>query len=114
MKTLTYLAAPYSGTQEQIEARMAKFYEVDAILMQRGHFTVSPLFKHVILPYGNIPGDWSYWKDYSRVMLSKCSEMIIIAMDGWSTSEGVLGEMSICREFGIPFKIFDLETGEIS
>lgn len=111
---ISYLAAPYSGTEEEINSRMEEFYRIDAELMSKGYFTVSPLLKHATLPYGNLPGNWDYWEEYSRALLSRCDEMIIITLSGWSTSNGVLGEMSICRELGIPFRFFDPETREFS
>ena len=111
---ISYLAAPYSGTPEEISKRMEAFYLVDAELMRLGYFTVSPLLKHATLPYADLPGSWEYWKEYSEVLLSRCSEMIIIMIDGWPTSNGVLGEMALCAKYGIPIRYYDPETKEFS
>jgi hypothetical protein len=105
---IVYLAAPYSHTDSSvIESRMKVFYTIDAQLMSKGVFTVSPLLKHQTLPYGNLPGDWAYWGAYSEALLERCDEMIVIELDGWKTSTGVIAEIEFCKTHDIPVTFID-------
>ena len=95
MTQLIYLAAPYSGSKEQIEYRMQEFCKVDALLMKDGYFTVSPLLKHFTLEYADLPGTWDFWSDYSYQLMMQCKAMIIIKLEGWEESAGVAVEIAI-------------------
>jgi hypothetical protein len=107
---LTYLAAPYSHDNAQvIEERIDQLCKVDAILMQRGIFTFSPLLKHFVRKYGNLPGDWEYWKNYCKASLPRCSQMYIVAIPGWQISTGVTEEMKLAELLGIPVFLVGLD-----
>lgn len=104
---LIYLAAPYSGSKEQIEQRIKEFCKVDALLMKDGYFTVSPLLKHFTLEYANLPGTWEYWEEYSTQLMMQCKAMIIIKLDGWQESSGVAGEIRIAERNKVPIIYYD-------
>lgn len=109
-----YLAAPYSNVEDKDEL-MEDLCKVDAYLMSEHRMhTVSPLMKHFILRYANLPGDWEYWQHYSRDLLDRCEKMIVLLFDGWSTSTGVLAEMRYCADNNIPIMYFDPYTMEFS
>ena len=108
---MIYLAAPYSGPKAVVEQRMQQFCQADAMLMKLGHFTVSPLLKHFTLNYADLPGTWEYWKDYSYVLMKQCTKMVIIPLDGWRDSVGVIGEIEMAESLSIP--VFVLERGEL-
>lgn len=111
MTKLVYLAAPYSCDQPLIvEERIKVLCQCDAQLMRSGIFTVSPLLKHFILNYGELPSDWAYWKTYSETLLQQCDSMIVLTMFGWETSTGVQAEIKLCREQGKPVEFIDLAT----
>jgi hypothetical protein len=100
---LIYLAAPYSHPDPKVvEERIAEICRVDAVLMSRGTFTFSPLLKHFVKDYANLPGDWNYWQDYCRVTLPKCSQVYVLALDGWEDSVGVREEMKLAELLKIP------------
>lgn len=100
---LIYLAAPYSHDDPAvIEERIAAVCRVDSVLMQRGSFTFSPLLKHFVRPFGNLPGDWDYWQDFCRVTLPKCSQVYVLALDGWEQSTGVREELKLAELLKIP------------
>jgi precorrin-6x reductase len=64
---------------------------------------VSPLSKHFILPYGDLPGDWEYWENYSVQLLKRCDAVFVITdIQGWEKSTGVQGEITAAKELGIP------------
>lgn len=107
---LIYLAAPYSGTAEEIEQRMEAFCAVDALLMRDGYFTVSPLLKHFTLKYADLPGTWEYWEDYSYQLMMQCKAMIIIKLPGWQESAGVAGEIAIANRLKVQIIYYDPAT----
>ena len=108
---LSYLAAPYSSpSAEATDERMKAFYEADAYLTSMGHFTVSPLLKHPIVKSSVIPGDWAYWETYSKTLLSRCDELLVLQLPGWNTSTGVAGEIAFAKELGIPVFYIDPYT----
>ena len=112
---LSYIAAPYSHKDKNvIEQRMQTLLKADADLTVRlRKITVTPLSKHFILPFDNIPGDWGYWEQYSKHLLNQCKEMIIIGIPGWDTSTGVAGEIEYACKLGIPVYLYNIETKEI-
>ena len=101
--TLNYLAAPYSHPDKAVvEKRMETLCKVDALLMQRGIYTVSPLLKHFIVQHANLPTDWNYWKDYSDALLCAVDQVIVVMMEGWQESVGVTAEIKMATDLGIP------------
>lgn len=109
MNKIFYFAAPYSGSEEEVENRMRQLCIADAVLMKNGIFTMSPLMKHFIINYESLPGDWNYWKNYSEVLLSKADGMIVLKLDGWEQSTGVQAEIEICKKNGISIFFFTFE-----
>jgi hypothetical protein len=109
MNQIFYLAAPYSGSEEEVENRMRQLCIADAVLMKNGIFTMSPLMKHFIINYESLPGDWNYWKNYSEVLLSKADGMIVLKLDGWEQSTGVQAEIEICKKNNILIFFFTYE-----
>lgn len=106
---LVYLAAPYSDKDSDImEHRLAMFCLVDAKLAMTGVHTVSPMFKAILFNYtDNVPKDWEFWKNHGSLLMSKCDKLIVVKLDGWDVSEGVLGEMELAKENGIPIEYLD-------
>src|SRR5690606_31871592 len=99
---ISFLSAPYTGSKEEIENRIKLLCLVDSVLMKNGEFTVSPLYKHFMLKFSDLPGSWEYWKSYSKELLLKCDKMIVLTIPGWETSTGVSGEIKYARENNIP------------
>lgn len=111
--TLSYLAAPYSHPdQSVVNQRMETLCKVDAQLMKRGIFTVSPLLKHFIVHHADLPTDWAYWKNYSDALLCAVDQMIVVMMDGWQESVGVTAEIKMANDLGIPV-VYVNEAGEL-
>ena len=107
---LIYLAAPYSHPDEKVvEQRIAQLCRVDAILMERGQLTFSPLLKHFVRQYGNLPGNWEYWQNFCKATLPKCNQMYIVAIDGWQESTGVKEEKKIAEMLNIPIFLCSTE-----
>lgn len=108
VKVFSYLATAYTHPDKFVVARRIEtFCRVDAKLMKEGLFTVSPLSKHFILEYENLPGDWTYWEHYSIELLSVCKQMIVICMDGWKESIGLKAEIELANELNIEIYYVD-------
>lgn len=101
---LIYLAAPYSDPDPRIVlARMYAFDAVVADLLREGaSFPISPLMNHSILGRHTIPGNWEFWQHYSRRLLARCDELMIIELPGWDQSVGVQGELELAKSLSLP------------
>lgn len=112
-KALVYVACPYRGkTENETEQNFEIFLQVDAHLTREGYFTVSPLLKNLVCMTGDLPQTWDYWKEYSKVLMSRCDYLIVVMLEGWSTSEGINGEIALANELSIPIHYFDLQEIE--
>lgn len=103
---LTYVAAPYSDRDRLIiTARMSAFDKAVADLLATGtRFPVSPLMNHAILGKHKIPGNWEFWQHYSRRLLARCDEIVIVDMPGTEASEGVRGERDLAVSLHLPVR----------
>ena len=109
---LSYLAAPYTDKDKAVvEERMKKICIADSKLMKAGVYTVSPLMKHFILGYADLPGSFEYWRDYSMTLLCTVDQVIVLMLDGWKESEGVQAEIKVATDVGIPI-VYLNEAGE--
>lgn len=106
---LVYLASPYTHNDESVvEKRIEIYCKVDAVLTHNGIFTAPPLLKHFIIQHRKLPSDWEYWKHYSQALLSRCDSMIVLCLNGWLESVGVLEEIRYCDDHKIPVTYIDL------
>lgn len=107
MKTLIYLATPYSDPDPAVrKGRFDIVNRVAADLMRDGLHIFSPIsHAHPIALAGNLPKCWEFWQEYDRAILAACAKMIVLMQDGWKTSVGVTAErklatkMSICIDY---------------
>jgi hypothetical protein len=107
---MIYLAAPYSHPDPAVrKSRIDTFYKYDAILSKQGEFVVSPLNKAETSSRYGLPDDWEFWKNYSYELLSVCSKLVVLKIDGWATSVGVTAEIEYCVRNLIPIQYVDVE-----
>lgn len=106
-KKLTYLCSPYSHEDQFI--RLERFHAVcrcAGILMEKGYFVFSPIsHTHPIAIINGLPTGWDFWEKYDRAILECCKEVLVLDIPGWMESKGVLGEIKIARELGIPVRL---------
>ncbi len=100
---MIYLATPYSHADPAIrEERFLAVNKVAARLMQAGHLVFSPISHgHPIQAAGDLPTDWGYWQRYCEKMLSVCTSLVIVKLDGWKESVGVAAEFELAKKFGL-------------
>lgn len=101
---LIYLASPYSHKDASV--RQHRFEAVclaTGKLMCAGNHVFSPIaHSHPIALATDLPTDFSFWDAYCRVMLSRCTKLVVIKLPGWQESVGVQAEIRMAREMGIP------------
>jgi len=105
---MIYIAVPYSHkNKETVLDRVEKFCRADAIFIASGLITVSPISKHFILDYQNLPGNWIYWQRYSFELLKNCKGIIVLMLEGWEESIGVACEIEYAKNSSIPIYYCD-------
>ena len=109
MKTLIYLATPYSDPDPAIrEQRFRTVNIVAARLMREGYHIFSPIsHTHPIAVAGDLPKGWDFWHEYDRAILSACVRMLVLQQPGWEKSDGVTAEIKLAQEMGLPIEYID-------
>lgn len=112
---LIYLASPYNSSFPFVrERRFQDVCSVAATLMSRGVHLFCPIaHTHPIAQKDNLSPGWKYWQEFDRLMLSHCSALWIVMLDGWKESEGIKGEIQIAKEMGIEIWLVDPTTCDI-
>lgn len=109
MKTLIYLAVPYSHPDPDV--RVARFNAVNRVaakLMNAGWHIYSPIsHTHPIAIAGELPTGWEFWQAYDEAILKECRELRILQLSGWEESKGVKGETEIALRLGIPISYLE-------
>lgn len=102
--TITYLASPYTHDDPEVmEQRFQDVCKVAAELMREGRHVFSPIaHSHPIAQAGKLPVDWEFWKGYCIAMLSACSDVTVLMLNGWEDSKGIEAETQIAKELGLP------------
>lgn len=103
---LIYLASPYSHHDPLVvEARFEAVCREASRLMGEGYLIYSPIaHTHPIAIRGGLPTDWEFWRDYDEAIISRCTELWVLTLDGWDTSRGVSAELQIADALGLPIK----------
>lgn len=93
-KPLIYLASPYTHPNPLVqEIRAQQAAAAAAALKRMGLHIFAPIpHGHALAKYG-LPGDYAFWKAFSRNMLSRCDAMLVLMIDGYDTSAGIKDEV---------------------
>jgi hypothetical protein len=113
-----YLAGPYTAKGEQAltdlrrqltqGARFNMLTKFAAQIMAAELLVYSPItHSHPMTLHEALPGTWAYWERMDREMLSICSELWIMKLDGWEDSEGLQHEIAIANEWRKPIAFID-------
>jgi nucleoside 2-deoxyribosyltransferase len=102
---MIYLASPYSHLD--IAVREQRFREACAAavrLIAAGHVVFSPIVHgHPLVGHG-LPTEWAYWERFDRAHLVRCDEVVVLMLEGWRESVGVVAEIRIAEELGKPVR----------
>jgi len=111
---LIYLAAPYTHADRAIMVdRFNRINAVAAKIMARGEYVFSPIsHTHPIADAGTLPRGWEYWKGYDTVMVSRCTKLYVLMLEGWTVSVGVNAEIDLADKLNIPIVYIDEKLNE--
>ena len=101
---MIYLALPYSHPDKTVmHERFLAANRQAAKLMQMGLAVFSPISHgHPIAQEGALPTDWQYWKAYCEKMMSICTTVVVLQLDGWDQSVGVKAELEVAERLELP------------
>jgi hypothetical protein len=101
---LVYLASPYSHKDKAVmEERFRKVNKVAAKLMATGIYVFAPIsHTHPIALEGELPKGWDFWEGYDTAMISRCTSLIVVMLEGWDKSVGVQAEIKIAKNYELP------------
>ena len=66
--------------------------------------------------YENFPHVWSFWEKTDKSFLCRCDGLIVLKLDGWEESVGLISEIEYATELGMPICFItydDLMNGKI-
>lgn len=103
-KRLIYLASPYSHPDPAVqEQRFEAVAREAARMMAEGQFVYSPIaHTHPIAKFGELPKGFDFWEAYDAHLISLCTELVVLKLEGWDQSKGVAAEIKIAQALNIP------------
>jgi len=108
---LIYLACPYSD--ESYDVKLQRYKAANRALAQLsmgGFFVFSPISMcHQAAQDHDLPGDFEYWSDLDLVMLSRCDCLLVLKVEGWNKSYGVVSEIAMAKAMRMPILYFGKE-----
>lgn len=100
-----YLAIPYTGI-EDVSFEVANI--TAARLMNEGNIVFSPIsHSHYIAAEGGLEKGWDYWCTFDIEFIKWCDIVMVVKLDGWDKSKGVLSEIAIAQSMGKPVEFID-------
>jgi nucleoside 2-deoxyribosyltransferase len=90
-----YLACPYSHPRHKIRKRRFEAANKEAAkLIRSGHVVFSPLsHSHPIAKYMDNANDSKFWVVQDKVFIEWCDKVVVLCIEGWDKSKGVLAEI---------------------
>ena len=107
---LTYLAAPYTHSDPAVlEARYVAANRACAALMADGPVFSPISHSHPVADYMDpaLRLDHAFWQEQDTAILSHCSRVVVLKVDGWRESKGVLAEIAKAYELRIPVEYME-------
>jgi len=106
MKKLIYLASPYSHTDpEVVETRFEAALRHASELSMRGKPVFSPIVHtHLMVKVYGLPGDWQTWWPINKEYMLNCGLMLVLKLDGWEQSDGVVKEINFAQSIDLPYR----------
>lgn len=102
---LVYLASPYSHPEAHIrEFRFDAACKATVALIRQGHNVFSPIVhSHPLVAHG-MGGAWSDWIKIDHDWISRCDEVVVLCLEGWTESVGVRAEIEYAKSIGKPVR----------
>lgn len=112
LPALVYLASPYSDPDPSVmEARFEAVCREAALMMAAGEHVYSPIaHTHPIAVRGDLPKDWTFWQDFDRAVIGRCTELRVLRLPGWDASRGVAAEVALAEGMGVAVTYVDVRA----
>ena len=101
---MMYLAQPYTHEDEAVQVHRFEIASyVCARLFIKGYTIFAPIVHwHEVAAKHKIPGNYDTWKKYNHAMLERSTDLIVLAISGWTNSRGLIGEVRHAHSLGTP------------
>lgn len=101
---LFYVASPYSHPIAAVRYdRFGAVCSFCAKMLGHDFHVFSPIcHSHPIAEAGDVRTDFDFWRAWNLLILGRCDALIVLELDGWTTSVGVNAEIEFAREHSIP------------
>lgn len=98
-----YLASPYSSNDAWVRHnRYEQVCHALSIIAEQSIPTYSPIACwHPIAVNYRLPKDHVFWKKQDESFLLHSTEMWVLQLKGWESSEGVAAEIEFCKQEGL-------------
>lgn len=108
----TYLASPYSGTEQEQEERYDEVLFVTSVLLSRGIAVYSPIVHcHPMSLAYDMPGDATFWKWFDEIMITQANCFAVLTLTKWELSKGIWAEYNYAKGLGKPIVFYALKEG---
>ena len=109
MINLYYLGQPYASDDDEVKtARFQTACRVTATILKTGRTIFSPVVhNHWLSTFYNLPKTWDFWRRVDLTILSKCTGIYILPLQGWPDSVGLRDEVEFAIEQDIPVWFID-------
>lgn len=109
-----YLASPYTHPDPAVvEWRVHATRRATALLMMRGLVVFSPIaHTHDLVQFIGRQSH-EFWMAQDIPMLRKAERLMVLCIDGWAESRGVMEEIELAQAAGIPVEYVN-EDGRVS
>jgi hypothetical protein len=99
-----YIATPYSGYPEGIDAAYEEACKAGAYLIRHGVKVFVPIaHTHPLAVIGSLdPFDHSLWMAQDEPFVDEAKGLIVVMMESWEQSRGIAEEIRKFREQGKP------------
>lgn len=108
---LIYLGSPLRHPEpEVIQERFNLNAKAVAYLMKKGLNVFSPVVHSTcIVKTGLVQWGWETWEAPDIAILNRCDLLMVLKLEGWQGSQGLLKEMGNAQNMGIPIFYMDYE-----
>lgn len=114
MKTLIYIASPYSHSDPVIRAwRYEKAVGYTLYLTSIGEICFSPIAYGHQFALRGLRGDAGYWAKFNRQMMLASHSIHLLMLPGWEESEGVNMELDFASVNMMPVVHVPFEDGRL-
>jgi hypothetical protein len=105
MSNLVYLASPYTHRNSAVsEARFVEAVLCCGWMMthRKDTFFYSPIaHTHPVAMRVKLPIEWEFWAAFDECLVSKCDEVWVLCVPGFTRSTGINAERKLAKKFGL-------------